>query len=138
MCQKAELALKKKKVFCIRFLKSRIETAGGDLCHMKQSEIEAWLASHQHLAWLRSAGGWSQTICKSARGLLAVFQSCLLSHFQVWPPVNDKLIKYNFFIYSVFYKPDAAISSQASSQSSLWEEMVGYKNDCVLIVWGLS
>lgn len=36
------------------------------------------------------------------RGMLAVFQSCLLSHFQVWLLVNDKLVEYNFLITQRF------------------------------------
>lgn len=56
---------------------------------------------------------------------------CLLIRFQVWPQVNDKLVKYNL-VHSVFYKPDA-ISSQAVTP--VWEEPVGVQKwlctDCL-------
>lgn len=67
-----------------------------------------------------SSGGCSLSpSTTSTGGMLTVH--CLLFCFQVWPQVNDKLVKYNL-VHSVFYKPDA-ISSQAVTP--LWEESVG-------------
>lgn len=61
------------------------------------------------------------------RGRLAVLQSCLLSRFQVWPLVNnDKLVEYNFLITLCFINQMPSLHKL----NPLWEEMVGYKNDC--------
>lgn len=117
MGQKAELVQKKKKFSASVPLKAELKLLGGgeggDVHCLKRSLRRD--DSRAQLWWLlpqpihNQHGGNADCVC------------CLLFRFQVWPQVNDKLVKYNL-VHSVFYKPDA-ISSQAVTP--LWEESVG-------------
>lgn len=123
MGRKAELALKKKKkTFSASApLKAELKLLGGgeggDVCCLRwqQGSPLAALGGAQ-LWWLLP-----QTFHRAARGECWLRVCCLLSCFQVWPQVNDKLVKCNLD-YSVFYKPDATSSHAVTP---LWEESVG-------------